>query len=594
MAHMYPVGGPTKPTPSPAEREVYDILQHALDDDYYVLHSVRWNNTEPGKRIREGEVDFVIVHPGRGIILFEVKGGQVIACDGPTKQWTSTDAAGVVRTIKDPFAQVADSAHHVREKIRRRPATRPYMKEYYLNSAVWFPGITWEPGKYALHVDDNVVLDSSALKEPANAISRLFAHVHQQPVSPDALKALIKVLAPTESTKARLRDAFNREDAVFIQLQESQYRTLDMMKHHPRVTVRGAAGTGKTVIALERARQFAVDGMDVLFVCSNLSLARWLQSMIAEEPDEIKLQIEIHHVEELCAQVIKQAGLALPNQNATQREEIGNRIEQIDLSSPFLRSINKLEQEGRLTKYDAILVDEGQDIDRPLWQPLYKLLRDKHNGKFIACFDPAQREREGEDLWFPPVPNGSRELPLAVNCRNTQEIFKTAQQFYRGLEVPTCAGPAGRSVEWIDAEAALPSDTTPEELIVAALEKALDRLVVKEGISPRDVIVVTCGSQKTSTLFKRATVGKHLLSSKMDERDPQCVRMVTIRSVKGLESPVIIIAEVEKLAKMRVDNPELYSRFMYIATSRAKNHLIVLNSAAETLPLQPALSTTLL
>lgn len=80
----------------------------------------------------------------------------------------------------------------------------------------------------------------------------------------------------------------------------------------------------------------------------------------------------------------------------------------------------------------------------------------------------------------------------------------------------------------------------------------------------------------------------------MDERDPQRVRMVTIRSVKGLESPVIIIAEVEKLAKMRVDNPELYSRYMYIATSRAKNHLIVLNSRVDTLPLQPALSTTLL
>lgn len=507
MAHMYPIGGPTKDTKSPAERAVYDILQQRLDENYYVFHGTKWTVRKKGERLREGEVDFIIAHPDHGIILFEVKGGRHIDCIGPTKQWKSTDSAGVIRTIKDPFVQVQDSVHILLDYLATQNATKRYKSSYYLDSAVWFPEITWEPGKIeAPSIDDNVVLDSSAMTEPAAAMARLFANMYQQPIPPDAMKALIKALAPTESVKGRLRDQFNNEDAAFIQLQSSQYRTLDMMKHHPRVTVRGAAGTGKTVIALERARQFARDGLDVLFVCSNLSLARWLQSMIAEEPEEISAHIEIHHMEELAMQVIKQAGIVPPKQSGFQQEELGDRIEQIDLSSPFMRSIRKLKEEGHLRKYDAIIVDEAQDIDRALWLPLYNLLTDIHNGKFIACFDPAQRERTEKDMWFPPIPNGARELPLSVNCRNTQLIFRTAQQFYRGIEAPECVGPAGRDVEWIDLATHLPASTPLQDRDAVGLEWMLDKLVNLGGIAPRDIVVVTCASQKTSALFKRTTM----------------------------------------------------------------------------------------
>lgn len=48
------------------------------------------------------------------------------------------------------------------------------------------------------------------------------------------------------------------------------------------------------------------------------------------------------------------------------------------------------------------------------------------------------------------------------------------------------------------------------------------------------------------------------------------------------------------MSAMSVKNNDLYCRFMYIATSRAKKLLVVLNAEADTLPLQPVLSTSLL
>jgi ATP-dependent exoDNAse (exonuclease V) beta subunit len=89
-------------------------------------------------------------------------------------------------------------------------------------------------------------------------------------------------------------------------------------------------------------------------------------------------------------------------------------------------------------------------------------------------------------------------------------------------------------------------------------------------------------------------IGKHALSNRMDQPDPPSVRIVTIRSAKGLESPVVIIAEHDGLRRLRVTNQELYCKFMYIATSRAQHYLVVLDSAASSLPVQPALSTALL
>jgi ATP-dependent exoDNAse (exonuclease V) beta subunit len=48
------------------------------------------------------------------------------------------------------------------------------------------------------------------------------------------------------------------------------------------------------------------------------------------------------------------------------------------------------------------------------------------------------------------------------------------------------------------------------------------------------------------------------------------VRVSSIHAFKGLESPVVILAELDDLAHPRVD--ELW----YVALSRARSHLIVL------------------
>ena len=70
-----------------AERLVVARLRAVLDPDVAVLHHVRWLEREHGHD-REGEADVVIGDPDRGILVIEVKAGE-IRRDASGTWWTA-------------------------------------------------------------------------------------------------------------------------------------------------------------------------------------------------------------------------------------------------------------------------------------------------------------------------------------------------------------------------------------------------------------------------------------------------------------------------------------------------------------------------
>lgn len=592
MAHMYPEGGPTKDTTSDAERRIYDLLRHTLDDDYSVFHSVPWADKQENGRIENGEIDFIIVHPQHGILLFEVKGGG-ISYDGATKQWLTHNRHGETKDIKDPLLQASKSMHRLKQHLKRVPATKPYATAYWLSYAAWLPDCEWEPGSIPLpHVQDDLILDSTALLAPDVAIEQLFQRthpVHVPPMSPEAHAALINVFAPSRTIQPLLKDAIRADEVQLVRLTDTQYRRLDMLLHYPRVAVRGAAGTGKTVLALEAARRYAQQELDVLVICVNPRLAEWVQGTVQAEPDAIRQRISVHHIDALLLLLTNQAQQtlgALRGVDLGRREDLGDERQQARLGSHFARCVNALEASGKLPRYDAIVIDEAQDIERPIWTPLYKLLRDRQNGRFLVFYDPAQRLDDGD--WTPIIANGHRELFLTDNCRNTQAIFSVAHQFYTGLDLPICDGPAGRPVECRDPSALAPTVPAGADRDRAALERTLDTLINQQGVAPHHILVVTCRSQKASAIYAGRTLGTHHLTAKLGSRDERAVPVVTVRSAKGLEADVVILTELEG-----IERNAKRSNLLYVATSRAKHHLIVHSPRDAFLPRQPSLATSL-
>ena len=73
MAKMIP---PTfdEATTSAAERTLYYKFQNELDEDWTVIHSLAYMEDRGGFH-REGECDFLILHPQYGMLVVEAKSG---------------------------------------------------------------------------------------------------------------------------------------------------------------------------------------------------------------------------------------------------------------------------------------------------------------------------------------------------------------------------------------------------------------------------------------------------------------------------------------------------------------------------------------
>ena len=197
MARMYP-NKLRSDTRSDAERLLYGAFRDGLDNDYTVFHSVAWQSLDGDGRPRDGEADFVIVHPKRGILVLEAKGG-TICCDPYTDSWTSTDRLGRAYNIRDPFVQVRYSKYALEEQLQimlHRPNRR-----INVGYAVAFPDVV--VGETSLGPDKprQIILDKTDLVANLSGwVGSVLAYyrggVSQRETAPGqkAVRALMKLL----------------------------------------------------------------------------------------------------------------------------------------------------------------------------------------------------------------------------------------------------------------------------------------------------------------------------------------------------------------------------------------------------------------
>ncbi len=117
------------------ERLVYSALQE-LPGEFLVLHSFPWLRPTRGWKgapLREGEADFVLLHPERGLMILEVKGGEPFLEGG---RWYRQH--GAKRTeMKDPFRQASRNLWALIKEIEARTTVR--RQELSFGYAVFFP-----------------------------------------------------------------------------------------------------------------------------------------------------------------------------------------------------------------------------------------------------------------------------------------------------------------------------------------------------------------------------------------------------------------------------------------------------------------------
>ena len=537
MATMYPRRLNPADGHTPSEAKVFDALRDGLPDDWHVFHSVAWVARDPAEGARDGEIDFVLAHPSLGILCLEVKGAGIECRHG---EWYRVERDGEAKKIADPFWQALQHRYALERKIDEVDGWRG--KDLFIGHCVCFPQITIHQLMLAPDAPRELLIDRTELTEIESAVERVLdyhrgARDKRRPPGEDGIEMLRELLAPRVAIKMSLADEFADEEEQLILLTHEQ----SVLMNHVRATrlvVTGCAGSGKTMLAVERARRLARDGQAVVFACFNKALRRFLAD---RHPIDGVSYFTFHG---LCTHLAGRAGVELSSY--PQGSAPPSYFED-ELPDALMEATTRL---GGL--YDAILVDEAQDLHNHWLDALLSTLRDEQEGSVWLFMDDNQRVYDAQL----EVPKDFLGFELSVNCRNTQAIHRQVVRFYKGAVSPEVMGPPGRDPEFMAS-----SDQA------AAVATVLELICGKEGVAPQDVVVLSPHSSKNSKVY-RDIQGRWQLTEKYGELGKK-VFFSSIRAFKGLESPVVVLCEPEDLDDMSRDQQ------LYVGISRAKNHCVV-------------------
>jgi AAA domain/UvrD-like helicase C-terminal domain/Nuclease-related domain len=533
---------PMLPTPSSAERRLYERFLEDLDEAYVCYHSVDWVMAGPDGPI-QGEADFVVAHAEDGVLVLEVKGGG-LSYDPASRRWSQAGLSGRHQLDEDPFHQARDEMHSLVRILKAQPGWDRWRPSYGYGLGV--PDARYEteahPGAPAA-----VVIDRDDMDRLPERVREVMAHWKTQGrrFGAEGMNALALALGQRVEVRLPLGLAFDEDDRKIVELTEDQAWIRAWVMRRRRALVTGPAGSGKTLLAVEIARRLTMAGNRTLLTCFNRRIAEYLR-----RTTEGLRQLQAVHFHRLCFEMAQRAGLPMPG---GQDQPDGSPFFEHDLPALLMDAAARLGPQ-----FDVIVVDEAQDFRDWWWPALLATHIDPDHGPLYLFADDNQNLYGSDTGTFPVGPDDVCPS-LPANVRNTRAIHEFVSVFYRGDTVPAAKGPEGRAVTILAYR--------DEEDLAHLLGVVLENLVTEEGVPVDDIVVLTPSRKAKSQLRRGGQAGRFRLS---EDPLPGEVLATTVHSFKGLESRVVILAEVGER------HEEDLERYLYVGGSRARVHLIVL------------------
>ncbi|RYG83233.1 DUF2075 domain-containing protein, partial [bacterium] len=454
---------------------VYRALAEQLGPEYVILHSVAWLSRPGGGGAREGETDILIVHPTRGLLAVEVKGGRV-SLDYRTRKWISIDGKDVTHEIKNPFEQARRGKFALLEKLKESPVwKRLDVGRFNLGYAVFVPGVGDGDRLRGPDAPGEIIGDRRDLTRLAAWVEEAFAYwagnERGEAIGGRGVEAVIALFARTVTTRPLLSARLVDEEQARLSLTTRQAAILDMLRRQRRVMIAGGAGTGKTLIAREKAVRLASEGMRTLLLCYNRGLADHLREQCAGVAG---LDVATFH--QVCHKWIDRAKAKTGRDMLMEARSDLPGGDEFDHHMPMALAM-AIDVLG--PRYDAVVVDEAQDFGDEYWLPIEMILTRPDEAMLYVFLD------ENQDIYrrSANIPVQTEPMVLDRNCRNTDAIHAAAYGHYRGVTVgaPDIAG--------VPVERLLALDMERQAKSIGSL---ITRLVMDEGVAPHEIAILLC------------------------------------------------------------------------------------------------------
>lgn len=381
MAYTIPEFIPQKATAG--ERMVFQTLRDVLPSDYMVYY-------EPG--IMGKRPDFVIIGPDLGLLVLEVKDyTKSTLYQLNHDEWVIRHSGGAVKTVKSPFKQARENAFHIADHLKRDKNLLewdgPYQGtlKFRFGYGTVFTRMTQEDFvKHDLFhvIEPQFVICRDEIDRDDESFSAdiliekllgMFTVYRRNPyiLTDNDIRAIRYHLFPEVRISAEFKTPVYYQDQLLLSLHN--IRTMDLHQENlgknigdKHRLIRGVAGSGKTIVLASRAKMLAKSNPDwkILVLCYAIPLAQKLRQLIQhmlEEPEDL---FEMAEKANGGSSGLTNSNVEVYNFHQWMWRFFKTRPDDIDAL------LTKLKRgEAVLPKYDAILIDEGQDFE-PEWLEL--------------------------------------------------------------------------------------------------------------------------------------------------------------------------------------------------------------------------------
>ena len=541
---------------SKAEVKVYRALRDCLPNEYVVFFQVGWILRQEKEQAKDGETDFVICHPKYGYYCIEVKGGGV-GFDAASGKWFSVDRYKNKNEINNPINQALRAKYSIRTKLDENKRWRGFaLNNVIRGHAVFFPDL----GNTELLKRPDM---PAALVGYANDLQNIKTWIegvivywgndfsNGVPLGNNGIEIIREIFARSFVAAPLVATQLAEQESRRLNLTKGQIRVLDFLRSRRRVAVTGGAGTGKTVLAVEKARRLAYEGFHTLLTCYNRPLADHLTKVC----DSVS-NLDVMSFHQLCHRFVDRAN-RISSRDLVAEAKLtypGKDLYDVQMPNALAYSLEVLPD-----RYDAIVCDEGQDFREEFWVPIEFLLSDLEKSPLYVFYDDNQNlyARAGT------FPIQEEPFSLSYNCRNTTPIHIGAYKYYKGLDVNPPDNP-GDEIQFESAESRVQQVSKINAIIVD--------LIACQGVFPGDITVLIADALhkvEYYSLLKRLPLPKPAKWLEEGTKDNQTVLLDTIQRFKGLESPIVIVWGLDTIDLSK--HPEL----LYVGMSRAKSKLVV-------------------
>jgi DNA polymerase III delta prime subunit len=495
----------------------------------------------------KGEIDFVVLAPGLGVLIVEVKSHLKVSRQGGI--WTLGNAEPSSRS---PFEQAEMNRYSLKNSLQEAGWTVPPMGSVVVFTNLNFNETSneWHPWQSIDRAQIDLSGVTGALRSSFDGMREHFRRAKPSQsleFSRDDADRLAKYLRSnfevSESLAAITRDRYE-EYRTFL---DEQYEALDQLDVNPQLLFEGAAGTGKTLLALEVAKRSAESGLRVLVLCRNRYLGKYLRNTLGEH--ENLVFCGTYH--SLMTKITRSSPPA-------------NDDLWFDQTLPLLATDVLIENQLEDLEFDVLVVDEVQDFDDENVLNFLSILSIKNPSASLRLFGdflhqsvsyqrPGTRERLMEA--FPSL----RTFNLWTNCRNREGVGDLIEAISQKKDVYRRFRLKGRVGCFQILYVSSP------DLKVTAMEVVLSELVKSFPLG--EIVVLGVDSEFGPKVLSQSFRDRFHHSEPDDMSSRKKIVSTTIRKFKGLEAQAVIIHDFQLNAE-----PDL----VYTGISRAIEKCILI------------------